>query len=148
MFSLRNFELTLRIIFIRYVAFAVLAMIANLAVQRMVMANGDSKTVFVLAVVAGTLVGLALKFQLDKKWVFCDLSRGVKSHGRKFTLYATTGTATTAIFWGAETAFWQIWQTEAMRELGAIIGLSIGYILKYRLDRRFVFTNANVRVQS
>lgn len=28
-----------------------------------------------------------------------------------------------------------------MRELGAIMGLSIGYIVKFNLDRRFVFAD-------
>jgi putative flippase GtrA len=28
-----------------------------------------------------------------------------------------------------------------MRELGAILGLSVGYVVKYNLDRRFVFTD-------
>ena len=32
-----------------------------------------------------------------------------------------------------------IWRQENMRELGAIIGLTMGYIIKYRLDKRFVF---------
>jgi putative flippase GtrA len=52
------------------------------------------------------------------------------------------GIVTTAIFWITETAFWLHWQTEAMRELGAVIGLMIGYTVKYQLDRRFVFTDA------
>jgi hypothetical protein len=30
-----------------------------------------------------------------------------------------------------------------MRELGAVIGLTIGYVVKYELDRRFVFTPSN-----
>jgi putative flippase GtrA len=38
-----------------------------------------------------------------------------------------------------ETAFWVVWQTKELRELGAILGLAIGYVVKYRLDRRFVF---------
>jgi hypothetical protein len=32
-----------------------------------------------------------------------------------------------------------------MRELGAVIGLAIGYVVKYNLDRRFVFTDAQLR---
>ena len=28
-----------------------------------------------------------------------------------------------------------------MRELGAVLGLSVGYVVKYFLDRRFVFQN-------
>jgi putative flippase GtrA len=49
------------------------------------------------------------------------------------------GIVTTAIFWSTETAFWLIWETHTMRELGAVLGLSLGYVVKYALDRRFVF---------
>ena len=41
-------------------------------------------------------------------------------------------------FWGAETAF-ALADVEAMRYFGAIVGLSIGYVLKFQFDRRFVF---------
>ena len=34
-----------------------------------------------------------------------------------------------------------LFRTEAMRYVGAVIGLSIGYVAKYRLDKRFVFIN-------
>jgi len=54
------------------------------------------------------------------------------------------GLVTTAIFWGAETASWLVWRTELARELGAILGLAVGYVVKYRLDRRFVFTASRV----
>jgi putative flippase GtrA len=49
------------------------------------------------------------------------------------------GLVTTAIFWVTETVFWMIWGTDGARELGAILGLSVGYITKYLLDRRYVF---------
>ena len=32
-----------------------------------------------------------------------------------------------------------------MRDLGAIIGLCIGYLVKYNLDYRFVFTDARLQ---
>ena len=76
---------------------------------------------------------------LDKRWIFVDVSTGLKAHGRTFTLYTITGIATTAIFWGTETAFWLIWGTNTMRELGAVLGLAVGYTVKYFLDREFVF---------
>ena len=65
----------------------------------------------------------------------------MKAHSKKFSLYTAMGLITTAIFWGTETVFWLIWQTDAMRELGAVLGLSVGYVVKYNLDRRFVFTD-------
>ena len=99
---------------------------------------------FAFAVAAGTIVGLVLKYILDKRWIFGDMSVGVKAHSKRFSLYTAMGLITTAIFWGMETAFWLVWQTDAMRELGAVLGLSIGYVVKYNLDRRFVFTDTEL----
>lgn len=136
--------MTLRTLLIRYTAFAVLATLANLAAQRIVLLVRDDDVFFVLALAAGTLVGLVIKYLLDKRWIFYDLETGIKAHGQKFTLYTVMGLFTTVIFWGMETGFWLIWQTESMRELGAVIGLTIGYVIKYNLDRRFVFTTGRL----
>ena len=122
-----------------YALFAVLATFANLATQRVVLGLGESGVHFAAAVALGTMVGLVVKYVLDKRWIFADASTGLRAHSRKFSLYTAMGLVTTAIFWGTETAFWLLWQTDLMRELGAILGLGIGYIVKYNLDRRFVF---------
>ena len=136
--------MTLQTLVLRYAFFAVLATLANLATQRTVLWFGDSAELFALAVGAGTAVGLVLKYFLDKRWIFEDVSAGVKAHGKQFSLYTAMGIVTTVIFWGTETAFWLVWQTDMMRELGAVIGLSIGYVVKYRLDRRYVFNDARL----
>jgi putative flippase GtrA len=135
---------TRQTLILRYSAFAVLATLANLGTQRAVLAGGDGAALFAAAVVAGTAVGLVVKYLLDKRWIFFDTERGLKAHGRKFSLYTAMGLVTTAIFWGSETAFWLIWKTDPMRELGAVIGLAVGYVVKYNLDRRFVFTDARL----
>lgn len=132
--------MTLRTLIFRYTVFAIIATAANLAAQRVVMEHDKTAPYFVLAVSAGTIAGLVIKYLLDKRWIFHDMERGARRQSRQFSLYAATGTATTAIFWSSETAFWVIWHTSAMREIGAISGLIMGYILKYNLDRRFVFT--------
>lgn len=129
------FSLTLR-----YAAFAVIATAGNLATQRLVMGVVDHALDFQAALLAGTLVGLVIKYALDKRWIFADAERGLAAHGRKFSLYTLMGVVTTAIFWGTETLFWIAWHTQLAREVGAILGLSIGYLAKYRLDRRYVFT--------
>lgn len=135
---------TLRTLILRYAAFAVLATIANLAVQRLVLSQGETALWFTAAVGFGTLVGLVVKYVLDKRWIFGDTSTGVKEHSKKFGLYTAMGLITTAIFWGTETVFWLTWKTDAMRELGAVLGLAVGYIVKYNLDRRFVFTDTRL----
>ncbi len=137
--------MTLTVLVLRYALFAGLATLANLAAQRFVLTFGRSDMLFAAAVVAGTGVGLVLKYVLDKRWIFQDFSTGIGAHGRKFALYTGMGIFTTLIFWGSETAFWAIWRTDAMRELGAVLGLAVGYVVKYRLDRRFVFNDAALR---
>lgn len=127
---------------LRYAGFAAVATLINLATQRLVLMGGPGTVMFMTALALGTLAGLVVKYVLDKRWIFFDVTTGAAAHGKKFTLYTIMGLVTTAIFWGMETIFWLIWQTDLMRETGAIIGLAIGYIVKYNLDRRFVFTDA------
>lgn len=124
---------------LRYIAFAVLATACNLAAQRAVIGFADSANAYYPALMAGTLLGLLVKYLLDKRWIFADPSQGLSAHGRKFSLYTLMGVVTTVVFWGTETAFWLGWQTQTAREIGAILGLAAGYFIKYRLDRRFVF---------
>ena len=64
--------MSLRMLVLRYAAFALLATIANLAAQRAVLWWDASSIGFVLALLAGTAVGLVLKYLLDKRWIFHD----------------------------------------------------------------------------
>ena len=124
----------------RYAVFAVVATVANLGTQRGVLAVAEGTLGYVLALCAGTGVGLVLKYLLDKRWIFADTFRSARAETRMFSLYTLTGVGTTLLFWGMETAFWLIWQTQGMRELGAVIGLTVGYVTKYQLDKRYVFS--------
>lgn len=92
----------------------------------------------------GTLVGLILKYILDKHWIFMDESIGIKAHSQRFSLYTAMGLFTTILFWGSETLFWFLWKTNFMREIGATLGLTLGYLLKYYLDKRYVFNSSDM----
>lgn len=129
-------RLSLTQLVLRYAAFAVLATLANLGAQRAVLAGGGG---FVVALAAGTAAGLVLKFLLDKRWIFYDPTGAAVEETRKFSLYTVTGIGTTLIFWGSETGFWLIGQSQGWREFGAVLGLTVGYVIKFNLDRRFVF---------
>ena len=140
--------MTWRTLVWRYALFAVIATIANLGTQRFVLSVGEGTAIFTAAVGVGTLMGLVVKYILDKRWIFQDHCIGLKAHSQKFTLYTAMGLVTTAIFWGSETLFWILWQTDVMREIGAILGLSVGYVIKYNLDRRFVFADNTLEAQT
>lgn len=124
---------------LRYGGFAVVATLANLGAQRLVLGVWEGGYALALAIFVGTGIGLAVKYVLDKRWIFFDRSTGAATHGRKFALYTLMGVVTTAIFWGAETSAWMVWQTDLARETGAVLGLAVGYVVKYQLDKRFVF---------
>lgn len=128
-----------RDVIILYGLFALLATCANLITQRLVLMHGTSTLIFGTAILVGTIVGLVIKYVLDKKWIFRDRKSGLVYSGKQFTAYTSMGIITTTVFWGSETAFWLIWKSDLMREIGAILGLTIGYIAKYYLDRQFVF---------
>lgn len=126
------------VIALRYVLFAVLSTVANLAVQegvfRLWPAGG-----LLPAMAAGTVAGFALKYVLDKIWIFSDPFEGHGRELRKVALYGLFSVATTCIFWAFEAAFWLVWHTDAAKYAGAVLGLCIGYAVKYLLDRRFTF---------
>lgn len=136
--------MTLQTLVLRYASFAIIATLANLAAQRVVLAYDSSIMGLSAAVCMGTIVGLVIKYVLDKRWIFYDVSHDLKANSRKFTVYAATGVLTTLVFWGFEVAFWICWRTDLMREVGAVIGLSIGYVLKYHLDKRYAFSGGVV----
>lgn len=140
--------MTLHALVLRYAAFAVVATVLNLATQRAVLTLGDTGWIFAAAVAAGTLIGLIVKYTLDKHWIFYDRQTGLKAHGQKFSLYTAMGLVTTAVFWGTETLFWVVWHTDAMRETGAVLGLTVGYVVKYHLDKRFVFSTQSAEARA
>ena len=121
-----------------YILFALIASLGNLGAQRVSLSlYGELGLTFAIGL--GTFIGLIIKYFLDKRWIFGDLTVGISGNSKKFVLYCTMGVTTTLIFWASETLFWWIWRSDYMREIGAALGLSIGYLIKYHLDRIFVF---------
>ena len=122
-----------------YTIFALFATVANIGSQEISIQIYQGTFAIMLSIFIGTGVGLVLKYWLDKRYIFQYQTQSI-SHGSKtFTLYTIMGLVTTFIFWGFELAFEAIYGTKEMRYLGGVIGLSIGYYVKYQLDKRYVF---------
>jgi putative flippase GtrA len=119
--------------------FAVIATAANLASQAASLHVYSGTYDLWLAIFIGTAVGLAVKYLLDKRWIFAYETENLRDDAEKFALYTLMGVITTLIFWGSEILFDLLWQIPEAKYIGAIIGLSIGYVTKYQLDKRFVF---------
>jgi putative flippase GtrA len=124
---------------INYAIFAQIATAANIGAQDLVIRTYSGTFDILASVVVGTGVGLVVKYILDKRYIFRFRARSVTHDTQTFALYTVMGLVTTVIFWGFEFGFQYIFETKEMRYLGGIIGLAIGYLTKYQLDKRYVF---------
>lgn len=87
----------------------------------------------------GTIAGLLSKYILDKKYIFYHKPKSKKDDAKKFILYSMMGVFTTFIFWSTEIAFDHYSDHPYAKYVGAVVGLSIGYVVKFFLDKKFVF---------
>jgi len=126
-------------IVIRYTLFAVISTIINLFVQSLIFEIFVGKYNIFFAIILGTFAGLITKYMLDKKWVFYYESPSISHNTKKFFLYSLMGVLTTVVFWVTELTFYYLSSEPSAKYIGAIIGLTIGYIIKFYLDKRYVF---------
>lgn len=122
-----------------YMAFAIVATLCNILTQDICsyLYSGDFS--ILISIIIGTGFGLVVKYILDKKYIFQYKTKNAGHNRHIFFLYIVMGILTTFIFWGFEFGFHYIFETKEMRYLGGILGLMIGYICKYYLDKRYVF---------
>lgn len=122
-----------------YTIFALISTAANIFSQDLSSRIYQGQHELWLAIFIGTAVGLVVKYGLDKRYIFQYQTTSIQHGTKTFYLYSLMGVFTTIIFWGFEFAFDAIYQTKEMRYTGGIIGLAIGYYVKYQLDKRYVF---------
>jgi hypothetical protein len=124
---------------IKYIYFATISTALNLLSQYFSLVFYNDFGGLFVAILIGTVIGMTSKYFLDKNYIFYyvnkDRNRGVKN----FFFYSLTGIFTTIIFWGFEIGFHFTFNSNLAKYIGAIIGLSIGYFLKFFLDRKYVF---------
>lgn len=126
-----------------YGIFALLATVANLATQVLVSWFYTGAYGMELSILAGTASGLPIKYILEKRHIFGFESENLTHDGKLLLMYSFLGVFTTALFWATEFTFQLIFETDLMRYLGGALGLAMGYVIKYHLDKRFVFVSKN-----
>jgi putative flippase GtrA len=124
---------------IYYCLFALIATGVNLLTQWPVFVLFDGWWVLLAALFVGTLAGLVTKYVLDKKWIFNYQATSKKDDLHKFGLYSLMGVFTTVIFWGTEMTFYYAFDFNGSQYVGGALGLMVGYIVKYYLDKKYVF---------
>jgi len=122
-----------------YIVFALIATIVNLFTQEVTSRLFHNQHEIEISIFVGTLAGLVAKYLLDKKYIFKFKATSQKKDITTFLFYSLMGIVTTCLFWTTEYAFDMWFETKTMRYTGAIIGLSLGYTIKYHLDKKYVF---------
>ena len=124
---------------IKYSLFAVISTLFNLLFQYLSFLAYSGLGSLYVGMFFGTLAGLITKYVLDKKYIFYHTPTDRKDDTRKFALYSFMGIFTTIIFWGTEIAFNSVFESPYAKYIGAVTGLTVGYIIKYFLDKKYVF---------
>jgi putative flippase GtrA len=124
---------------LKYSLFAVISTFFNLLIQYFSFGFYAGFGSLYVAMFLGTLVGLVAKYVLDKKFIFYHETKEKKDNVKKFVLYSLMGVFTTILFWATEIAFATLSSDPNAKYLGAVVGLSIGYVIKYFLDKKYVF---------
>lgn len=124
---------------VKYAFFAAVATTTNIGAQHLSLYFYNGAFSLYIAMFLGTLIGLLVKYILDKKYVFSFTALSLREDTNKFILYSFMGIITTLIFWGSELSFNALFSHAEAKYIGAILGLTIGYLIKYHLDRKFVF---------
>ena len=134
-----GFEIEAMKLPITYAILALIAAAANIGAQDLVVRGYSGAYNLLIAIAAGTGVGLVVKYVLDKRFIFRFRARSTAHDSKTFLLYTLMGVPTTLVFWGFELGFDHLFETKEMRYVGAAIGLAIGFVTKYYLDKHFVF---------
>lgn len=122
----------------RYLISAVISVGANLLAQEAVV-QAVPPAPLMLSIIFGTGVGFLVKYVIDKTWTFRARYTDYATEARRMSLSAVFSVLTTIIFWTFEVLFFAIWGTAFAKYSGAVLGLAIGYFVKFLLDRKHVF---------
>ena len=133
-------------IVVLYIVFASLSTAINIGSQMLSMGIYKGLYAVEISILVGTATGLPLRYLLEKRYIFSFKSSDIRHDGQLFVLYSFMGVLTTAIFWLTEYAFHLLFAEDFMRYVGGVIGLGIGFYVKYRLDKKYVFVIKNSKV--
>ncbi len=133
-------------IVVLYIVFASLSTAINIGSQMLSMSIYKGLYAVEISILVGTATGLPLRYLLEKRYIFSFKSSDIRHDGQLFVLYSFMGVLTTTIFWLTEYAFHLLFAEDFMRYVGGVIGLGIGFYVKYRLDKKYVFVIKNSKV--
>lgn len=126
-------------IVIKYIFFSIISSFINIASQFIFLLFYTSYLNIELSILFGTIMGMPPRYVLEKKYIFYFRANNLKHDGRIFVIYIFFSGITTLLFWAIEYLFHIVFMDDILRYIGGLIGLMIGFYIKYRLDKKYVF---------
>ena len=130
----------------KYILFAIISTTLNLVSQYIFHLLYSHQYALFFGMIIGTVTGLVTKYILDRDYVFEQEKQSKTQELKQLGLYGFFGLFTTCLFWLTEYGFDLMFESDNAKYFGAILGLSIGYTIKYFLDKKYVFKDSDVSV--
>ncbi len=127
------------ILTVKYSVFAIIAILVNILSQMFIVKLYLGAYSIEVSILAGTILGLLVKYYLDKRYIFYFEASEHQKDSMVFALYVFVSLFTTIIFWGTEYAFYIVTCSDIWRYIGGVLGLIVGYFIKFQLDKKYVF---------
>lgn len=122
-----------------YSLFSALSILINLCCQMLSISLYKGAYSIEISIAAGIIFGFPVRYILEKHYIFKFQSKNIQHDGMLFLLYSILSIFTTTIFLTIEYGFHLIFSNDMLRYLGGAIGLVLGCIVKYHLDKKYVF---------
>jgi len=142
-----------------YFLFAAISTLLNLSIQKLfefsltkifsnpiykvkIFLNSNLTLGLFSQMIIATIIGFTFKYLIDKILIFKDKTKYFSAnHFIQIFIYGFFAIFTTLIFWITEISFKYFVNYKNSEYLGGLIGLIIGYTVKFFLDRKYVFNN-------
>jgi putative flippase GtrA len=132
---------------ILYLVFAALTIALNLGVftfckwflEKNITAEKYQIYIKYFSKLAGIAAGFVVKYALDKIYVFDDISQNVAEEVKKVGIYGLFSVFTTVLLFLISEVIERNVNWKHKTHIAWLIGLIVGYVIKFFLDKTFVF---------
>lgn len=139
--------------FLFYILFAVISVVLNMLIQLTVynlltltgldlLYISIYKNIDILTFIkmgTATVGAFVFKFFVDKLFIFKDRTENISAGLLQVIIYGLFAVFTTAIFYASQLSFKLLFVFDYSEYIGGALGLTLGYTVKFLLDRKYVF---------
>tara|TARA_B100000989_G_scaffold299003_1_gene291845 strand:- start:5206 stop:5595 length:390 start_codon:yes stop_codon:yes gene_type:complete len=121
----------------KYILVSLISIIANIALQILFLEVYTKMYRVELSIIIATALTMPARYVLERKFIFSRIR--YSSDTKSFLVYTFSACIATVIFIVTEYVFHLVFANDALRYLGGMIGLSLGFYFKFWFDTLKVY---------